>query len=267
MQNPNSIVNRFGLNPVKGEVGIEIEMEGNRAFPIGVGGWRAEHEGSLRGYAMEYVLDSPCNLTQVQKHLKNLRVALEKSRVKLKYSHRAGVHVHVNVQDMTPEQVIRFGLLYYCFEDALVRYCGPNREGNHFCLRMKDAEGPLNVIENITRAKQIAHLNKQKYRYGALNFTSLFSYGSMEFRAMETQPDLSKIYEWCDILIRIKNFSLKLKSRSEIAERMSYLGPDGFFIEVLGEDYYNMLKYDKVEIDVLDSMRMMQVAIYGEELT
>ena len=258
----------LGLNTATGDVGVEIEVEAKSELhtpPIS-SKWRREEDGSLRGYSAEYVTKTPVDKSIVPTLLDELRAGFSETKCGPKQTYRAGVHVHVNVQQMTAEQVIRFALLYYCFEDVLVRFCGETREGNHFCLRIRDAEGPLVVIEGLRYEKNITKLHSDRYRYSSLNFCALFKYGSIEFRAMETRPDLSKINEWVEMLVALRDYSLKLDSRTSIPERMSYLGPEAMLYEIIGESNYNLVYYKDMERDILRSMRLTQMAIYNGEL-
>lgn len=259
----------LGLNKTEGEVGIEIEMETSKTPPYfeDSGGWRSEGDGSLRGFACEYVLNKPVMLSEVEDKINFVKDSLKKSGTEILDSERPGVHIHINVQELTPEEVIRFATLYYCFEEVLMRYCGESRVGNHHCLRISDAEGPIKAIAGLKTMRTFSRLSSPNLRYAALNFNSLFSYGSLEFRGMETTTDLSKIVSWAHILMRLKDFSVNnLNSRVEITEQMSYLGPEGYFLKVLGPDLYNQLSYDGMDKDILFSMRNIQEVLFSKEL-
>lgn len=265
----NSKVRDFlGLTKCEGDVGVEIEVEARKPLPTPcpTSNWRREEDGSLRGFSAEYVMNKPVSAKVASEMLDFLRNLVSDTGSQPVQSYRAGVHVHVNVQEMTMEEVVRFALLYYCFEDVFVKYCGESREGNHFCLRIRDAESPLHILEMATYEKSLLKLNNDIFRYSSLNFCALFKYGSVEFRAMETREDFSKIEEWVEMLLALRDYSLKLKSRSEIAERMSYLGPEALLYEIVGEKNYKLLAFNGMEQQILQSMRGLQMAIFSEEL-
>ena len=48
-----SLKDYYGLGSYKGELGIGVEVESRRPLPERVTGWKATHDGSLRGYALE----------------------------------------------------------------------------------------------------------------------------------------------------------------------------------------------------------------------
>jgi len=258
----------LSLNTVAGDLGIEIEMEGARPFPDGQSvedaNWRCEADGSLRGYSMEYIVAEPIKAGQVGAQLQSLRDILTEAKVKPVYSFRAGVHVHINVQDMTPHQLGSFAALYYCLEAPLVKYCGERREGNLFCLRNEDAEFALFTLENALRSGDLALLGTDMLRYSSMNLRAVTRYGSLEFRAMETQPDLSKIEEWCAMLIRLRDAAKLITDRSDIAYQLSFKGPEQWATELLGPELFKLVAYENIGKDIMRGLRMCQTLVYME---
>ena len=252
------------LRSCKGDVGIEIEVEALRRLPTmpDDSEWRSETDNSLRGYSMEYVLRKPIKIEKVGKSIENLReyVALAKSSPK--YSERAGVHIHVNVQEMTSNQVFTMAMVYYCMESSLVRFCGPDREGNHFCLRLEDADYVVDVLESALRNRNLRYLDSEDIRYASLNFCSLFRYGSLEFRAMETTPNFDKVEEWAKILVAIRNYACKLESFDQIPARISGQGPTGWAKEVLGDELFALINEPDFDQRVMRCMRPIQHLFY-----
>ena len=258
----------YNYKDVPGDVGIEIELESSTPMPFTQlpKEWRAENDGSLRGYSVEYVMKKPMAIEKVQDSLDKLAAVILKEGGRPVYSERAGVHVHVNVLDLTVEQIVCFALTYYCLEDVLVRFCGTNREGNHFCLRIKDAEMPLHILSGMRHEMNIENFNTDQIRYASMNFLSLFRYGSLEFRAMESQPDLSKVSDWATMLCLIRNYAVSVENRESIAYDISYHSPEGFVRHVLGDRGLDLLGYDGMEEDIMSSMRNCQLALYSDPL-
>lgn len=262
----NKVREILGLHKVKGDLGIEIEMESNGPFPDdSPEGWEQEEDGSLRGWSTEFISNGPVEYRNVDSHLEELKSFLKKEHVKINDSFRAGVHVHVNCQELTLEQIVNVSCVYYCLETVLTRFCGSAREGNFFCLRLSDAEAPLFYLLDALLHKDITYLNTENLRYAALNFQALFKHGSLEFRAMGTQPDLSKIADWAKILFRIKEYASNLTNRQQIPSEISYQGPSMWFEQVVGKEYFDMLKYNKMDKDILQSMRNIQELLYYKD--
>ena len=260
----------LGLNtPLKGDVGIEIEAEtlSDEVFPQRTDAlrefWRAEADGSLRGNSIEYVFKKPFSLKESKKALLVLREALDSRNIVIEDSIRAGVHVHVNCQDMTCEQVLRFIAIYYSLENILVKWCGKNRTNNLFCLRNMDAEGAIMRVANSLRGPEWASgLVSNNIRYASLNASSLMKYGSLEFRALRTENDFTKTYKWAELLVHLKNKSLEFSSVEEVLEQFSMQGPRGWAEDILGDFYEEVSNYENFEKEVWVGIRYAQDLLF-----
>lgn len=95
-----------------GLLGVEVEVETLKGelprIHDDLAAWNVTHDGSLRGESAEYVFKEPLGP-------------------------RASVHVHVNVLEMTKQQLDNFLYSYLLLEDVLMSFCGEGREGNRFC--------------------------------------------------------------------------------------------------------------------------------------
>ena len=113
------------------KVGIEVEVEGFD-LPEEIPGWVWHEDGSLRGESAEYVIPNPVTLAGAKTKVKALKKALDKCDIQ--DTGRAGVHVHVNIQDMEKAHIFNFITLYLGFEEEFIRYCAKDSVGNLFCL-------------------------------------------------------------------------------------------------------------------------------------
>jgi len=84
---------------VRGDVGVEIEVEGNNLPQYDLDGWRVEHDGSLRGESAEYVFGRPRYVNEAKAFVDELCKTLEPCDIQ--DSGRGGIHVHVNIRDLT----------------------------------------------------------------------------------------------------------------------------------------------------------------------
>lgn len=265
MPDEKTILDIYGLRDVgEVEVGIEIEMEGDRVIlPAQPAGWEFHEDGSLRGEGQnaEYVLRRPVPRNAYRARLQTLKDALNRNNSVIKASDRCGVHVHINCQKLTVNQVINFGVMYLLLEDIMLNYCGEERKGNLFCLSAKDAE---TVIEALVRAKErnsLDGLQNDRFRYASVNFSSLSKYGSLEFRAMRTLPDLSGIEDWVDLLLRIKDASQDYKDTRDIVEQVS-MGSVEAFVRSVFQERFDQLYLPDMEKSVIDSVRLVQEVAY-----
>ena len=123
------IIEMYPLRETDGEVGIEVEVEGqNLGFVERSNTWNVVGDGSLRGESAEYILRQPVHRKDIHEALAELQELIRHATIRT--SDRAGVHVHINCQQLTFMQVINFASLYLIFEDILIKFCGEAREGN-----------------------------------------------------------------------------------------------------------------------------------------
>lgn len=256
-----TVRDEYGYGVSVGEVGIEVEIEGDRAFPNPPGDWIATTDGSLRGHSIEYVSAQPINPKDIDEHLRRLDKRIKNEGVKIQQSFRAGVHVHINVREFTMEEIANFALLYYIFDHAFARFCGSNREGNLFCLRLEDAEAPLAFLITALRKGNTAIFRTDNIRYGAVNFAAISRHGSLEFRALETTPDFSRIAIWANMLYNMREYAAT-HHRNKFGDDFSLLGPEGFLEAVVGRDLAKHFFYDDFVRDTILGMRRVQHAFY-----
>lgn len=249
----------------KGDVGIEIEMEGPRQFShdIPLDRWLFTMDGSLRGNSCEMVLPKPVSVEVAKERVEQLRQHLIKNKTPIEYSFRAGVHVHVNVQEMTLEQALRFSVLYYILEKTLLEWCGEDRDGNMFCLGIEHAEYPISLIsDNLSTGSEenlVGNLSSDRLRYSALNWCAIPKYGSMEFRALSTQPDLNNVDQWSELLVRLRDMSLKYESCADIFHDLSKYTVDQWLDIVLTDSLKEEIKsIPNVSHKIFDSMWRVQ---------
>lgn len=237
-------VNRALLGAVNGEVGIEVEVEGNNLpTRIGAGGiWKATKDNSLRGESMEYIFNDPRPRDVVDKYVDALFKVFEGTGAVLNESHRTSVHVHLNVSDLRVYDVCNIFTLYSIIEDFLIPFCGPQRKGNLFCLRMKDAQYVIDKFKKMLLCGSFYRLAGDDIRYAGLNLDACRKYGSVEFRAMRGLTTPGPIKQWVSILLEIKDAAVNnFRSPREMVEQVSMLGAEGFLRSIFSEDNFNTL--------------------------
>ena len=251
-----------GMTPVatvEGEVGIEIEVEGTGVMECKpTGNWRQEHDGSLRGDSAEFVLKNPVKREQVRRHLLNFKRIIRTAKVQ-DPAKRAGIHVHINMQDREFREVAQFITLYMIFEPILIRWCGADRVGNLFCLSTSDASEPLGIIRDVIQEKSLRKLATDQIRYASLNLKALVVYGSLEFRSMRSTTNVDDIEQWVNILLALKDEAAQYNAPHEIIERFSVEDSEAFFRRVLG-------KFKGVEYNrglMINGMRNAQFVAYA----
>lgn len=253
-----------GLRKTNGDIGVEIEVEGRDLPGETPEAWRAEVDGSLRGGGVEYVLKKPCKYDKVDRHINRMYNHIIKSGGKMRLSPRCGVHIHINVQEWTLNQVMTFIVLYLVVEDLLVRWCGEDREGNIFCLRGRDAEYLYDVLVKVMETQ---NLNVRDWadnmRYSSMNISALRKYGSLEFRSLRTPEDPQRIKRWIDLLLCVQRASKDFSHPAAVVEGMSNAGGEAFVRMIFGRLAYEVMVPD-VEAMLYDGARAVQEIVYTE---
>lgn len=244
-----------------GDVGIEIEVEGER-LPLCEKYWKNEEDGSLRGpETREYVLDRPMLLKDARIALKYLDAQYKANESVVYDSVRAGVHVHINVQKLNMIELYNFMTLYLILEEVLVKFCGEYREGNLFCLRACDADYLLRQLQNAAETRQFDALVSDQLRYASMNVKALGTYGSLEFRSMRGTRDLNLIYKWAEVLLGLREVAVRYENPQKIIEGFSEGQAKGFLQAALGEDAM-LFACEGYERMLCDGMRRAQDVAY-----
>lgn len=248
------------LGKTGGEVGVEIEMELNSTISYQNidQRWRVEGDGSLRGYGYELVLNQPCNRENVPDMVDLVKKGLKEQSLHIIPTIRAGVHIHLNMQEKQVEDVFKLMACYYLMETALTRFCGEGREGNLFCLRGRDATYAIEQATEAYQSKDLYRLRTQSLRYASLNVQSLFNYGSVEFRGLGTTADLENITVWCEILCRLKDYALSQESAWNNILDISGQGGRRWMTNIFGPELMKHLDYPDLEWDIIQDVRNAQ---------
>lgn len=223
----------FDLHPTSGEIGVEIEVEGD-SLPLRISTWSAVGDDSLRGESREYVLREPLSMSGVRDSLDLLQKAYVQCESTIHDSVRAGVHVHINIQELTTLELYNYLTTYIILEDLLIKYCGEYREGNLFCLRTRDAEYLIQRLEQVASNKMWNEFRDDLLRYASVNVCSIPKFGSLEFRAMRGTRDLNLIGDWAEILLNLRNECVKFDTPKDIVALLDEVGAESFCKQLLG---------------------------------
>tara|TARA_B100000929_G_C15511743_1_gene421156 strand:- start:34693 stop:35592 length:900 start_codon:yes stop_codon:yes gene_type:complete len=268
-----TVAKMFGLRRTcNADVGIEIEVEGKRLPYDRVSStyWHVEGDGSLRGdgleNACEFVLAEPMSLGKAKDALVHLDDCYEKNKSVVNDSPRAGVHIHVNCQNLSLLELYNFITAYLIFENCLVSFCGPDREGNLFCLRAKDAEY---LIYSLCRALETGSYRRtlctDELRYASMNVRALGSYGSLEFRAMRGTRDMGRIALWAEILVNLRDRSVSFQNPVEMIMESSEGGFEALAEKLFGEHASVIYAQPDWQAKAVEGMRRAQeVAFSGD---
>lgn len=250
----------------KGEIGIEIEVEGENLVQRLAKFWRVDKDHSLRGLeSAEYVLIAPLKRDKYIEALEYLAAALKKKGAKLESTGRAGVHIHLNFQDVPIRKVANMVCLYMLFEDALTDYCGEGRTGNLFCLGTRYAENVIDVFKQYITTGFFHELHSDELRYASINLKALTTYGSIEFRSMRSTMDIKTLTIWIELLLSLKDAALLFKDPMEILARFSQIGGEGFTKEIF-KKHTRLMSNNHVDPELLtEAMWRIQPIVFSRE--
>lgn len=232
----------------KGEVGIEIEVEGNKfPKPPGMDGthtpvklpgssyWSYVSDGSLRGNDnAEYILSKPIDFSKTAEAITELYSAFTAYGSVIDDSNRTSVHVHLNCQEFHLNRLTSLMALWFTFEEVLTAWCGEHRVGNLFCLRAKDAPAIIAQLRRFIKHDGASPLSEHLH-YAGLNAHALHKFGSIEVRTLRGCSDPQTVLDWLGILERLYVLSAEFEDPRDICALFSSEGPMAFFEKVLGD--------------------------------
>ncbi len=272
----------LGSRNVDGDIGIEIEVEGNK-FPkheyegrpavspeLIPKQWKYHKDGSLRGDDnAEYVFTKPLKFADVPKAIADLWDMFAKFGSKLDDSNRTSVHVHLNAQKWHLNRLCSFAAIYFSLEELLTEWCGDHRVGNMFCLRAKDAPAIITKLKQFLNDQGSGTLTDGLH-YAGLNVNALIKFGSVEIRALRGCTDAETVLQWVDILHRIYDISGDYHDPRQVIEGFSGEGPMGYLDRILGP-HSNVLRAglswdnQRVMESLYEGIRLAQDLCYCRE--
>jgi hypothetical protein len=229
-----------------GDVGIEIECEGH-LVAWNNENWRVQRDDSLRNGGLEWTFTKPAKIEKVGKLLGEWAEGTKGSL--FAQSLRTSVHVHVNCQDFTYRQIYTILAAYWIMDSLLVRWCGGDREGNLFCLRVKDADYLCTcLVEGLKDGTFLQRANRgDLLRYSSLNIESLFKFGSLEFRALRGINDIEAIEEWARNVYSLVQVASRFPDPKAVVEHYYDVGPERFLNHFFSPKFVKVLQREEWE--------------------
>lgn len=240
-----------------GEVGIELEMEGDN-LPTGISTgkklpvrWDTVNDGSLRASdginpgGREYVLSAPVERDQVETVVKHIFRVLDEHGSEVILSNRTSTHIHINISNLLVNQIVSYIILWNIFEEAVVNSCGDTRIGNLFCLRTKDCSRAVEALQRGIQQDLIFDIG-ENHKYLACNYYAMSRYGSLEFRCWPGADNPDEVVSWVKFLLALKDYALTNHENPElIGMAISENSPSQIF-ERICQDSNNMTFFNKV---------------------
>lgn len=202
----------------------------------------ADH--SLRNNGVEF-LTVPCTFSRAIELFTEIR-----SKLKLgdkPYTHRTSTHVHVNVANMTPEQLRHMVLLYAITEPVFFAVAGKKRKHNIHCVPLQYTLAPASYT------KDIFYFVDSWSKYSAFNLLPVSKQGTVEFRHLFGTGDVDVYHQWLSIIEALWSISFDKPNTSWLHYKLKE-GKDGYDIakEIYGSAMPALLTRDDFYQSTID---------------
>lgn len=198
-------------------VGIEVEAENVRDARYDVLFWNVKEDNSLRNHGIEFV-SCPLVGEQIVYALHSLESQMSADT---SFSHRTSVHVHMNVQDMSPIQISKLLLVYLTVERLLYRFVGHHRDKNIFCVPLYDLEMVSSLYKSLKTIPKHPLMQGEGTRYSGLNFDPVLKFGTVEFRHMHGTNNSQRLLTWINLIMCIKQHAMVTEEEILIRDILS----------------------------------------------
>ena len=204
----------FGDDISDNAFGFEIELENVRGHTnnelqglIQSGVVRIVEDGSLRNNGKEFVT-RPFDLPKESSMLASVQSEILRSFPEVSASLRCGVHVHMNVRELTLNQLGRFLTLYCLVEKIILNHTG-ERGTNHFCVPVMDSENSQMYLKAWKSSSDTVHsLCLRGQKYSALNVKPVVELGTVEARMLAGEYwNTSKVSDLAKVLQNLKDMA------------------------------------------------------------
>jgi len=206
--------NKFEGDPFKwcmpnALVGIEVEVENITKSVHLDAYWQSKTDNSLRNNGVEFV-SIPLAVKQIQPALDHLYKRIYSNNVP-DFSNRTSIHIHLNVRDMTQDQIYTLFLLYCIFEKHFYKFVGTKRLNSIFCV-------PIYRSNMDNKAQRMIYdLDATWHKYCGLNLLPLVSnslnpggYGTVEFRHLYGTGDQSTVLHWINNILALRKAAMSI---------------------------------------------------------
>lgn len=189
-------------------VGIEIEVENIDSVANTDYYWQGKEDGSLRNNGAEFA-SIPLRARQAEFALDYLNKSLTEFN-EPEFSNRTSVHVHLNVRDMTWDQIKVLVITYAMYERHFFHQAGTRRESSIFCVPLYKSHQLRNFLQNEVGSVKSWH------KYNAINLGTILGsdscskFGTIEFRHLFGTMDTHFIVNWINQILCLRQEVLNI---------------------------------------------------------
>lgn len=194
--------------------GIELEIEGLSLDGI-PNMWDAVSDGSLRNNGVEFITRGGFAGEDLENALDNLQEYLQDKSPDL--SERCSTHIHIDVRDMTPSQILNFMCLSVMLEHVLFSLFGNTRTANTFCLATDGGSTNYDhIVKGLVNPAGI--LSTSWSKYAAIGLRRLQDLGTVEFRMFQPMLQKSQYVQVLNVLFAMKRLAKDMESPRSLVD-------------------------------------------------
>lgn len=231
------------------DVGIELEVEGKYLpdhYPVNTT-WSAKSEGSLQS-GMEYV-SKPIKAAEVATQVQALAKFLSECgmgpyKCQIKPSYRCSTHIHVNMLGEMVGDFLGFVVIFTMFEPVLLSLCGPQRDGNLFCLSNYDTGDAISSFDRLCSTIHHARdygFSYDRGKYAALNLGRMIDLGTAEARCFPLSLDGDVVQKWVNWLMAMKDLARSQPDKTyRELWKLVRQNPQWYAVKIFGSDAYSV---------------------------
>lgn len=251
----NSTVQPHPLVNGSHRVGVEIELE-NITSRMGRSAryWRQIDDGSLRNNGAEFIFNAPYGgvdlfsaVVEIDSHLHALNPDANL---------RCSTHVHVDVRDMSVDQIKKMILAYMVLERILFRCSGWHRYKNNFCVALGFAESMIRVLSDNWNKPDNTFIRNSVSKwdkYTAINLIPMRDKGSIEFRISEPKWRKGQLLRLCNRFLALKEVAMSWKgTETELVLHLAGTHPS----QILRKGFLSKIDVQPSDLDLGAKMAM-----------
>lgn len=222
-------------------VGIEVEVE--QVKNIEPEGWVYVKEGSLRNNGGEWITLAGLRVEGALEALNSFRSAIDCYPNDFHFTERTSIHIHLDSSMFSSVQIGGLLLLYTLVETSLFNFAGPNRRHGVFSVPFRES-----ILNYTTNPKSMI---ERWSKYSALNLKTLNEYGTVEFRIMEGNMNVERIFYWITLLGLLHDAARRM-SIPQIKRVIQEISSDSYYREALRRIFFgfvDMLHWSEFDMD------------------
>lgn len=186
--------------------GVEIELErASRCADYPLPDWNMMGDGSLRNGGLEFVFNGPIPYGDVPYMLDTLHRHIAELSPDADANERCSTHIHMDVRDLSTEQMVQVLLNYELIEPMLFHSMAAEREDNHFCVPHYMTKDRNSAAANYLKQFNLNALYRDTHKYSAFNLRTIRDLTTMEWRHFPAVLPVTTVKQWVDMIEAFKN--------------------------------------------------------------